>query len=151
MRAMLRLLACALLITGPAGCASAPPLSLLCRNLDERDVQDALRAAPARVALSDGTRLSTCIERATDDADLQTLGKVYTSAGDRLARTAARDPGSALRLGYLEGATERGGSRTNGTGSELVNRMGHLLALDEASPAARAAFLHGRSAGLADG
>lgn len=148
---MLRLLACTLLLAGLAGCASAPPLSLLCRNLAERDVQDVLRAAPARARLNDGTPLSTCIERATDDADLQTLGKVYTGAGDRLARSATRDPASALRLGYLEGATERGASRTNGTGSELVNRMRNLLALDETSPAARAAFLRGRSAGLADG
>lgn len=148
---MLRLLACALLLVGLAGCASTPPLSLLCRNLAERDVQDALRAAPAGARLSDGTRLSTCIERATDDADLQTLGKVYTGAGDRLARTATRDPASALRLGYLEGATERGASRTNGTGYELMNRISHLLALDAASPAARAAFLRGRSSGLGDG
>ncbi len=151
MRAMLRLIACALLLAALAGCASAPPLSLLCRNLAERDVQQALRTAPARARLSDGTRLSTCIERATDDADLQTLGKVYTGAGDSLARTATRDPRSALRLGYLAGATERGASRTNGTGYELVNRMSHLLALDGTSPTARAAFVRGRSAGLGDG
>lgn len=151
MRVMLRLLACALLLAGPAGCASAPLLSLGCRNLGERELQDALRAAPAHVALRDGSRLSTCIERATNDSDLQTLGKVYTGAGDRLVRTAVRDPRSALRLGYLEGATERGASRTNGTGAELVNRMGHLLALEESSPAARTAFIQGRTAGLADG
>jgi len=68
-----------------------------------------LRAAPGAVRLPGGTRLSECITRAYQDAEVQQLGFTLTPVADQLARSAR--PADALALGYLLGAVERGARR----------------------------------------
>jgi hypothetical protein len=101
-----------------AGCgASEAGLPLACTE-SETAVLRALTAAPAAVQLSDGTRLSECVQRATSDVDLQGLGVVLTGAAERLV-----DDGNAVALGYLVGAARRGAAHTSGVQLELVRRL----------------------------
>jgi hypothetical protein len=104
-----------------AGCGAGdgggdgPPLS--CTDSDAAIVR-ALAAAPAPVTLGDGTRLSDCVARATSDADLQSVGIVFTNAAERLV-----DAGDSVAVGYLVGAARRGAENTGGVGVELVRRL----------------------------
>jgi hypothetical protein len=98
------------------------PLSATCTQRPET-IERALAAAPGQVALTDGTRLSECVNRARSNADLQSVGIVITRAADDLAARAARDPNAAIALGYLIGATRLGAAKTNGIHAELVRRV----------------------------
>jgi hypothetical protein len=128
-----------------AGCGSAsgggdgPPLA--CTD-SEAAVVRALAAAPGPVTLSDGTRLSDCVARATSDADLQGVGIVLTGAAERLV-----DAGNAVAVGYLVGAARRGAEHTGGVQIELVRRLESAgrRATDEA------ALLRGERAGARGG
>ena len=134
-----------------AGCGrDTPPLPASCVE-GSRPIATALTRAPAPVSLSDGTRLSTCVERARADADLQNLGALYTQVADRLrARIRQRDD-AALQLGYLIGATRRGASATNGIHLELVRRLEQTATLDRAPTPRRQAFQRGLAAGWRSG
>ena len=114
-------------------------------------VQDALRRAPGDVALTGGTRLSTCVERARTAADIQTVGALYTATADDLAARAPRSDIAALRLGYLVGAARRGARRTGGIHEELVRRLENSTGLEGTPAARRSAFRGGRAAGLRRG
>jgi hypothetical protein len=114
-------------------------------------VEHALLAAPGHVTLGDGTLLSTCISEARSDADLQTMGAIYTSAAGRLARDAGARDSAALKLGYLIGATRRGATHTAGIHLELVRRLEQTVGIDGVSPRRRAAFLQGIAAGRRSG
>jgi hypothetical protein len=141
---------CALL-AGVPGCgqsaASVPPA---CLN-GAPDLERALAGAPGPVALSDGTPLSRCVANATSDGDLQNVGSVFSAAADDLARGAARDPATALRLGYLVGATRRGGAHDQGISAELVRRVEQSANLDRRDPRVDAAMHRGLVAGQRDG
>jgi len=78
----------------------------------------ALEKAPEQVTLDDGTPLSSCVDQARTDIELQSLGMVLTSAAERLA-----DERRALALGYLVGAARRGAQHNSGVGLELVRRL----------------------------
>jgi hypothetical protein len=123
-------------------------------TIDARTIEQALRAAPRAVRLSDGSSLSDCVRNATTDADLQTAGLILTTAAEDLARRATRgDVMAALRLGYLTGAVRRGAERTAGVGAELqrrVERSGAYVAQDGGA-AAGAALQRGLAAGRATG
>lgn len=151
---MLRALAGGLALlsaAGAMGCTKRAALPDACRNTDAAGLRAALVHAPADVRLPGGVALSQCVAAARTDSELQIVGAVLTEAGDRLARTAAHDPAAALQLGYLEGATERGAARNNGIGSELGNRMANVFAPSDSTPAGRAAYGRGRTAGRAGG
>jgi hypothetical protein len=126
--------------TLPASCLQGAP-----------QVLAALRAAPAAVRLRDGVRLSTCVTRARQDAQLQQVGSIFTLAADGLATQAARSDASALRLGYLIAAVRRGARTTNGIAAELVRRVEQTVGLDGPPPARRAAFAQGLAAGRRSG
>jgi hypothetical protein len=116
-----------------------------------RAIATALSAAPKPVALRDGTRLSTCVERAREDADLQNLGALYTRVADDLRpQVEARDH-AAMQLGYLVGATRRGANRTNGIHLELVRRLEQTAGLDGGPAHRRLAFRRGLAAGWRSG
>src|SRR5918999_6608192 len=84
-------------------------------------IERSLARAPRQVTLSGGTRLSECVERSRNDAQLQELGRVLTQVSDALAvRAQAGDEDAATRLGYLVGATRRGAARTSGIHAELA-------------------------------
>lgn len=144
-------LVCALAVAALAACGGSAPLPRDCRTMTVADVLHALQHAPASVALPGGARLSTCVERATGDADLQSVGATLTAAADRLARRMAASEEAALQLGYLIGATERGAARTPGVQAELAQRMAAVPGFDGGPRARRAALLRGRAAGRHDG
>ncbi len=112
-----------------------------------QSVLRALRTAPRDVHFTDGTRLSACVSRAQDDAELQQLGFSLTPAADRLARN--RDERSAFRLGYLVGAVRSGAATTNGVHLELVRRLESTVTFD--APALLAAARRGARAGEMSG
>jgi hypothetical protein len=114
-------LAAAALAAGGCGGDDAA-LSPLCVE-GQSTIARALRAAPGRVALADGTRLSDCVAGARDTGDLESFGFIATRLADRLAGRAARDAAAAQQLGYLIGAARRGAAHSNGIHAELVRRL----------------------------
>ena len=104
-----------------AGCAEDPdPFPPACGDGPDV-VREALAKAPGDVRLYDGTLLSTCVARASSEADLQLLGFTLTPVADELAATETEE--AATRLGFLVGAARRGGAETNGVQVELVRRL----------------------------
>lgn len=134
-----------------SGCGDGvPAVSELCLEDAapiEAALQDVGRDAP--VALEDGTTLAECVERATSDAQLQSLGLTFTTAADHLAARAEQaDADAARQLGFLVGATRRGAARTNGTHLELARRIGLVAGRLQGLPAGAADALQ---RGLAEG
>jgi hypothetical protein len=144
-------LALAIAALGASGCGrDTPELPSACTR-GESEIARALERAPGRAALGDGTRLSTCLNRARSDAELQTVGLLWTRVADGLARDVGRSDVAALRLGYLVGAARRGARTTSGIHEELVRRLEQAAGLDGAPPAHRAAYRRGLAAGSAGG
>ena len=132
------------------GCAreTEPELPAACRSGAEA-VRAALAQAPEPVTLA-GTRLSECLGRAGETADIQQVGGDYLEVATVLAADARRDPEgrAALRLGYLVGAVRRGAASTQGFHSEIVRRIEQeTLPLDTRARAFRAGERAGRAAG----
>jgi hypothetical protein len=120
----------------PAACASGPAPTIR-----------ALATAPGPVRLAGGTKLSSCVERARSDADIQTVGSVLTRTADTLAGAMDRSDEAALQLGYLIGAVRKGARHTSGIHQELVRRVEQAIGVDGAPPRRRAAFDRGLAAG----
>jgi copper chaperone CopZ len=117
-------------------------------------IERALAKAPGAVRLPDGTALSACVTAADTDAELQTMGLVFTTVADSLAERAQRgDAEAAMRLGYLAGAVRRGAEHTAGVALELerrISRAGAYVAADgghEAGAALRRGLAAGRATG----
>jgi hypothetical protein len=120
----------------PAACASGPAPTVR-----------ALATAPGPVRLAGGTKLSSCVERARSEADIQTVGSVLTRTADTLAGAMDRSDEAALQLGYLIGAVRKGARHTSGIHQELVRRVEQAIGIDGAPPRRRAAFDRGLAAG----
>ena len=134
-----------------AGCGDEDrPLPAVCASGPGPAVR-ALDTAPGPVRLAGGTKLSSCVERARSDADIQTVGTVLTRTADALAGTMARSDGAALQLGYLIGAVRKGARHTSGIHQELVRRVEQAIGLDGPPPPRRAAFDRGLAAGERSG
>ncbi|MFL5844185.1 MAG: hypothetical protein ACJ762_05780 [Solirubrobacteraceae bacterium] len=126
-----------------AGCGSEPdPLPPACSDGPDR-VSEALAKAPGDARLYDGTLLSDCVAKASDDAELQQVGFTLTPVADRLS--ARSDERSATQLGFLVGAVRRGASESNGVQSELVRRLENRVRYDD--PALLEAAERGARAG----
>jgi hypothetical protein len=125
--ALALLAAPAITAVAAAGCGTQyVPMPATCTDTNAAGYARALRAAPADVRLPGGTRISECLHRVRDDAELQNLGAILFRTAERQATLARerRDPGAALRLGYLAGAVHAGaGGTAGGPGAELVNRI----------------------------
>jgi hypothetical protein len=134
-----------------AGCGDDDrPLPAACAT-GVAPVIRALARAPGPVRLAGDTKLSTCVERARSDADIQTVGTLFTRAADGLApRMAGSDP-VALELGYLIAAVRKGARHTNGIHNELVRRVEQTIGLEGAPPPRKAAFDQGLAAGERSG
>jgi hypothetical protein len=153
-RAGAPMLACSLaavaLLVG-VGCRTGnPQLPAVCKE-GARKVATALQAAPEPVRLEGGTRLSRCVHDARADADLQTVGTVYTQVADALASRLPTSESAAVELGYLTGAVRRGASGTNGTATELVRRVEQAPGLKGPPPDRGAAYERGIAAGRRSG
>jgi hypothetical protein len=121
-RRLAALLAC--LAPALAACGRHdPPFDQACAQSPQA-IERALQAAPRRVALPSGTRLSQCVAGARADADLQSAGAVLSRAADELAdRAVGGDARAALQLGYLVGAARAGARHSAGIEDELVRRL----------------------------
>jgi hypothetical protein len=124
----------------PAACASGPAPAVR-----------ALGTAPGPVRLAGGTKLSSCVERARSDADIQTVGTALTRTADVLVGAMDRSDEAALQLGYLIGAVRKGARHTNGIHEELVRRVEQAIGLDGPPAPRRAAFDRGLVAGERSG
>jgi hypothetical protein len=130
-----------------AGCgAHRPPLSAVCTG-DPGPIERAIARAPDAVHLADGTSISTCVSRALDDGQLQSLGATLTAVADDLAVRARSGDRSAVALGYLIGAARRGAAHSNGINAELVRRLEQDAVLDGASGSRHGAVDRGIQAG----
>jgi hypothetical protein len=149
---MAGLLAAAILVLLLAGCGQRDePEPDACRETADAFVR-ALASAPAPVRLADGTRLSTCVERVRNDADLQSLGVALKGAADALRERAASDVAAATSLGYLSGAVRAGVARNEGLTSELGRSVERAATLGDGAPqAAVAAYASGLHAGTDSG
>lgn len=150
MRSSVALVAVVALVTG-AGCATDEQLIAPTCIESRETIEAALAAAPEPVRLTDGTRLSACVEQARSDADLQTFGIMLTGIADELQLRAREDPRAAARLGYLIGAARKGAERTNGVALELSRRLERTATLEGAPAAVRGALQRGLHAGEATG
>jgi hypothetical protein len=132
-----------------AGCGEEP-LPQACVQTDGDAVAALLRSAPEHATLTGGTALSTCVDRAGSDAELQNLGVVLVGVADRLVARSRHDGRAAFELGFLIGAAQRGAGPTGGVQAELVQRLQQTIAFD-ASPAVQAEVERGIAAGRASG
>ncbi len=134
-----------------AGCGDEDrPLPAACTSGPGPAVR-ALGTAPGPVRLAGETKLSSCVERARSDADIQTVGTVLTRTADVLAGAMDRSDEAALQLGYLIGAVRKGARHTNGIHQELVRRVEQAIGLDGPPAPRRAAFDRGLAAGERSG
>ena len=85
----------------------------------------ALAAAPGEVRLEGETPLSDCLAPNQDAGDLARVGEAMIEAATGLnAEARAEDGGdTAVQLGYLLGAAERGSEESEGIHSDLVRRL----------------------------
>jgi hypothetical protein len=85
----------------------------------------ALEAAPDPVRLQGETPISDCLVDDQSAGDLADLGGSLVGAATVLSAAAERDPGGpqTVRLGYLVGAVQEGGSKTSGIHADLVRRI----------------------------
>lgn len=132
-----------------SGCGGRTPPAQACIQAQPADVLQALRRAPDRVTLSDGTPLSQCVRRTIDDSRLQLLGATLTTAADTLARRMRTSDAAAFQLGFLIGATDRGTDQAAGLQGELANRIAGAAPPDGGPR--RALLMRGRAAGLRRG
>ena len=123
--------------------SQAPDLPSACT--DGAAVARALSHAPGPVLIGGATKISTCVNRARSDGQLQTVGAVYTRLGDDLARRVRSDERAAMQLGFLVGAVRRGSSTTNGTHEELARRIEQTTGLD--GPGDSSAYAQGLTEG----
>jgi hypothetical protein len=106
-----------------AGCGTSDrPLPAACSQ-GTTPLARALHAAPGRVVLEKGARLSDCVRRADDAVELQEFATGATLVADRLAAKAPGSERAAIELGYLIGAVRLGARHTAGVHAELVRRL----------------------------
>lgn len=141
---VLALLACAL-----GACGGRTPPAQACIEAHPADVLQALRGAPGRVVLADGTPLSQCVRHTVDESRLQALGATLTRAADELAWRMRASDAAALQLGFLIGAVERGADQAAGLQGDLANRVAGAAGPDGGPR--RALLLRGRAAGHGHG
>lgn len=141
--------ACMLTLLALTGCGDRTPPAEACIQAQPADVLQALRGAPDRVALADGTLLSQCVRRTIDDSLLQTLGATLTAAADALAQHMRTSDAAAFQLGFLIGATNRGAAQAAGLQGDLANRVAGAAPPDGGPR--RALLMRGRAAGLRGG
>ncbi len=143
------LIALALVATACGG-QSIPPLPAACEE-GQAAVIAALARAPGRVALNDGSTLSSCARRAVNEADFESVGAIFVAVADTLAGQLPHSDLAALRLGYLVGAVRKGVAGDNGVDSELIHRLEEAVGPGGPPPNRGAAYAAGLAAGAHDG
>jgi hypothetical protein len=106
---------------GPSGSEETPQVCLGPAD----DFLAALEDAPGMARLDGGTRISDCLTDGQPAAQLNQVGQSMVAVATRLNRQAQSDPSgeTAVRLGYLMGAANRGAAGTSGIHADLVRRI----------------------------
>ncbi len=114
---------------------------------------EALRRAPDDVRLGDGTPISDCLAEGQDAGELGSVGEAMITAATRLNSDALRTPdqGTAVELGYLVGAIERGAESTGGIHEDLLRRVEAAAGFTGQAEAPAGSFREGFEEGLAAG
>jgi hypothetical protein len=119
--------------------------------------EKALQAAPDEVRLSGETPISDCLAENQQAGDLAQVGEAMVETATKLNAEGRADPDAdaALQLGYLLGAAQRGGARSEGIHSDLVRRLTvaarYAPGKEPLSPAFIRAYEAGYAAGRRDG
>lgn len=119
--------------------------------------EQALGAAPGEVRLEGETPISDCLTPNQTAGDLARVGEAMVDAATELNAEARAEGGAdtAVQLGYLIGAAERGSEESEGIHTDLVRRLtvAARYAPDKQPlpPAFYRAYRSGYAAGLNDG
>jgi hypothetical protein len=108
-----------------AGCGSADDSTPVACLEGAAAYERALQAAPDEVLLEDETLISECLTRNQSGGDLSRVGEAMIETATKLNAEAREDPGgdTALQLGYLLGAVQRGTEESEGIHSDLLRRL----------------------------
>jgi hypothetical protein len=114
---------------------------------------EALRRAPDDVRLADGTPISDCLAEGQGAGELGSVGEAMITAATRLNSDALRtlDQDTAVELGYLVGAIERGAESTGGIHEDLLRRVEAAAGFTGQAEAPAGSFRDGFEEGLAAG
>ena len=114
---------------------------------------EALQRAPDDVRLADGTPISDCLAEGQSAGELGTVGEAMITAATRLNSDARRtlDQRTAVELGYLVGAIERGAESTSGIHEDLLRRVEAAAGFTGQAEAPAGSFREGFEQGLAAG
>lgn len=115
----------ALVIISLVGCGSEDDSTPVACLEGPGAYERALAAAPGEVLLGGETPISECFTRNQSSGDLTRVGEATIDAATALNATARAEPGgdSALQLGYLLGAAQRGAEESEGIHADLVRRL----------------------------
>jgi hypothetical protein len=85
----------------------------------------ALRAAPSEVRVDGDASISECLTENQDAGELATVGEALVKAATTLNAEARAEPGgdANLQLGYLLGAAQKGGDKSEGIHTDLIRRL----------------------------
>jgi hypothetical protein len=118
---------------------------------------EALADAPGEVKLGGETPISDCLAPNQQAGDLASVGSALVETATKLNAEARAQPGgdANLRLGYLLGAAQRGGDRSEGIHADLLRRLTvaarYAPGREPLSSAFLAAYRQGFDAGHARG
>jgi len=115
--------------------------------------EKALREAPGEVLLGDETPISDCLAENQQAGDLARVGEATLETATALSAQAREEDGgdTALRLGYLIGAAERGAETSEGIHSDLVRRLTVAARYAPGGQPLSPAFMRSYKAGYAAG
>jgi hypothetical protein len=114
---------------------------------------EALRQAPDDVRLGGETPISDCLAEGQSAGELGSVGEAMIAAATRLNSDArgTLDQQTAVELGYLVGAIERGAEGTGGIHEDLVRRVEAAAGFTGENDATAGSFSQGFEQGLAAG
>jgi len=87
--------------------------------------EQALRDAPSEVLLAGETPISDCLASNQQAGDLARVGEAMIATATSLSAEAREGDGgqSAVELGYLLGAAQRGAAESEGIHADLIRRL----------------------------
>ncbi len=115
--------------------------------------EQALRSAPREVLLQGETPISDCLASNQQAGDLARVGEAMVETATSLSAKGREEDGgdSAVQLGYLLGAAERGAEDSEGIHADLVRRLTVAARYAPDKEPLSPAFLRSYEAGYAAG
>lgn len=152
---VLTLAACSLAVAA-CGSDEGSETSAACLGGPDAYVE-AVRGAPDDVRLAGEVRISDCLAEGQSAGELGSVGEAMITAATRLNSDALQTPDqrTAVELGYLVGAIERGAESTGGIHEDLLRRVeaaaGFTGQAELPAGSFRASFEQGLAAGRESG